>query len=102
MTSLEMLFAFAQVVFPASLIVPTILAVLPPDEPPVGLAILFFIPIAQLWVTILVATLILLPQAATDARITLATLVIVGLLLTYGLMRIAPFVLEVNLRIKVG
>ena len=50
----------------------------------------------------LVATLILLPQAATDARITLATLVIVGLLLTYGLMRIAPFVLEVNLRIKVG
>jgi hypothetical protein len=54
----------------------------------VGLAILFFIPIAELWVIILVATLILLPQTAIDARITLATLVIVGLLLTYGLMRL--------------
>lgn len=102
MTPLEMLFSFAQVVFPASLVIPTILAVLPPDEPPVGLAILFFIPIAELWVTILVATLILLPQTATDARVTLATLVIVGLLLTYGLMRIVPFTLEVNLSIKAG
>lgn len=54
-------FSLAQVVFPASLVIPTILAVLPPDEPPVGLAILFFIPIVELWVTILVAALILLP-----------------------------------------
>jgi hypothetical protein len=102
MTPLEILLSFAQIIFPVSLVVPTILGVLRPAAPPVALAVLFFIPIAELWTTIAVAVVDLFPQAKTEAWTAIATLLIVGVLLTYGLMRIAPFTLEVNLGIKVG
>ncbi|MCL4487841.1 MAG: hypothetical protein M1570_06885 [Chloroflexi bacterium] len=101
MTPVEILFSFGQIVFPASLLVPAILAAFPPEKPLGGLAVLFFAPLAELWVTILVAVLILVPPMTIVGWITLATLPIVGVLLTYGLMKIVPLMLEVNLSIKV-
>lgn len=106
MVPLEMLFAFAMIVFPVSLLVPTILANFPPPDAtapsisPVPLAVLYLVPILELWVTVIVAILVLLPQTAIEARTALVVLPLVCLLVTYGLISIAPFMLEVILTTK--
>ena len=101
MTFLQLQLSLAEIIFPVCLIVPTLLICLPQDKPVAALAVLYWIPIAHLWIVVAAAVAVLYGEPGVLPGITLLTFPAVGLVLTYALMKIAPFVLEVSLALKV-
>lgn len=97
MGPLEILFAFAQIVVPISLALPSLLAYLSPAEPTHILVILFFVPLGELSATIILAAIALFHLGTCEAWVALGVLAAAGPLLAYAFYQLAKVALEVNL-----